>query len=443
MGLRLFWDLGRGMGSGCNQQCPNTKTQKQNQLEPRRARSRVRVVRLLASRSIHRAMPSNVSADMVVTTTDQQHSFLTRFPNGVQHPARCPNKGSFVTWMSGDSYLLPALCLKRQFIRVNSVCRLVLVYDDISARLSSSVFSRIESAYGVENVIAISQIMANLERQKNATAAATTMEVALSRRRLFHNILQTVPKLWIWALPPDQFPRLAYMDLDVFVNENIDDLLGYDFDTSVLAVSCPRSAWYQGRRPRFNAGVLVLKPNVKIHSELLHLARFTRFPWNGYVPRNRMVRVEATNETKQWYDVCAPDDGCERNECLAAQRFSPNASEPLRDCRYAFKGEIAYRIERACASKIGDQAIHNHVLRNRASGGFLWEQWTPLGAMGINVDARGLRNLSGARLIHFLGEPKPWEHASHGIADSNAPQADHGRDTASRHAYRSTCADLF
>jgi hypothetical protein len=54
-------------------------------------------------------MSVNVSADEVVTLMEQQHGFLHRFPNGIQRPARCPNNGSFVTWMSGDAFVEPAL----------------------------------------------------------------------------------------------------------------------------------------------------------------------------------------------------------------------------------------------------------------------------------------------------------------------------------------------
>ena len=47
------------------------------------------------------------------------------------------------------------------------------------------------------------------------------------------------------------------------------------------------------------------------------------------------------------------------------------------------------------------------AFRNRVPS--TWDRWTPLGPLGINVDARRLENLSGSRLIHFLGEPKPWD----------------------------------
>ena len=32
---------------------------------------------------------------------------------------------------------------------------------------------------------------------------------------------------------------------------------------------------------------------------------------------------------------------------------------------HAYGGHMAYRIETACSSKIGDQSIHNQVLRNK------------------------------------------------------------------------------
>jgi hypothetical protein len=312
---------------------------------------------------------------------------------------------------------------------VRTNCRVLLVYDDTT--LSASVLARLVRAYGSENTIPISDIVASA---RATSISAATSPVGKRRkhnsgRRLFHNIQQTVPKLWIWALPAERYPRLAYMDLDVLVTANIDDLLSYEFDSPALAVSCPRSAWYRGTRPRFNAGVLVLKPSMATHAELLRLSRFTRFPWWGYIPRPRLVRHAETNRMMQWYDVCAPDDGCRQIQCLEAVRLFPNTTDALRQCRVAYKGEYDARLEKACAVKIGDQALHNHVLKNKLPG-LSWENWTPLGPLGINVDSRALTNLSGARLIHFLGEPKPWEASA---------RARHQSNVAARE-YRSICA---
>ena len=339
----------------------------------------------------------------VVTTYDQASAFKSAFPNGVSPPSHCPNNGSFVTWLSGDNFVSAALCLRHQFTRVKSVCPLLLVYDDVGASLSSASHHRLARAFGAAQVIPISAIAANVSSSK-----ASTSSTAEGRRRLYQNIQQTLPKLWIWALPAEHYPLLAYMDLDVLVHENIDDLFAMDFTTQAAAVACPVSAWYLGTSPRFNAGVMLIRPSLQVHERLKSLSFFTHYPYNGFVPRINKV-VAPDNSTKSWHQICAPDVACQQPECLAASRLFPNATEPFRECRYAYGGHMAYRIETACSSKIGDQSIHNQVLRNKGKHGSDWNGWTAIGPMGINVDARRLTDLSGARLIHFLGEPKPWD----------------------------------
>lgn len=348
----------------------------------------------------------------------QQSGFLTRFPGGgVPPPTHCPNNGSFVTWLSGRSHLNAALCLRRQLIRVRSLCPLLLVYDDNT--VPSEAREALERAYGAANVISISSLRHSTSENPG--------------RRLYQTVQTTLPKLWIWALPPTRYPRLFYMDLDVLVNSNIDDLLAFEFNTTVAAVPCPPSAWY-GKHPRFNAGVLLLKPDIGVHRTLKTLARWSNFPWNGFVPRKRKVEAPS-GEQQQWYDVCAPDDGCREPSCLMAVKLFPNSSEPIKACRNHYNGQISHRIERACAPKIGDQSIHNAVLRNndpRING------WTPMPPSGVNVDARELTSLTGARLIHFLGEPKPW-------ANRNVSARDRGRLSANPAIalYREMCADLL
>lgn len=279
----------------------------------------------------------------LVTTEDQAISFVHLFPDGVHRPMSCPNHGSFITWLSGESFVKAALCLRRQLTRVQTTCPLLLLYED--ATISAAAHVQLEQAYGPSSLIPISALAANLAR--------TTSFVG---RRLFQSITQTLPKLWIWALPPTQYPLLLYLDIDVLITENIDDVLAYKFSTPVAAVPCPHGMWEE-KAIRFNAGVLLLKPNLNWHAILLRLARFSNYPWSGYVPRAKLVTL--MNETRMWYDICAPDDGCREQSCLEARRLFPQASEPLKACRLAHNASFAFRIPKACATKIGDQSIHN------------------------------------------------------------------------------------
>ena len=341
----------------------------------------------------------------VVTTYDQASAFKSAFPNGVSPPSHCPNNGSFVTWLSGDNFVIapPCACGISSLKRGNPLVRccsstMTLAHRSPPRRIT------LARAFGAAQVIPISAIAANV------SSKASTSSTAEGRRRLYQNIQQTLPKLWIWALPAEHYPLLAYMDLDVLVHENIDDLFAMDFTTQAAAVACPVSAWYLGTSPRFNAGVMLIRPSLQVHERLKSLSFFTHYPYNGFVPRINKV-VAPDNTTKSWHQICAPDVACQQPECLAASRLFPNATEPFRECRYAYGGHMAYRIETACSSKIGDQSIHNQVLRNKGKHGSDWNGWTAIGPMGINADARRLTDLSGARLIHFLASQSRGIHA--------------------------------
>ena len=372
-----------------------------------------------------------------MTSANQQQGFLERVPDGVPRPTHCPNNGSFITWLSGTAHVKPALCLRRQLKRVRTVCPLLLVYDDMS--LAEDARLQLEEAYGTANMIRMSSLIEN----------AGPDPPYRHGRGLYTQITTTLPKMWIWALPPDRYPLLFYMDLDVLVHENIDDMLAYEFSTPLAAVACPKEAWPGGGTdPRFNAGVLLMKPSLRELESLRYFARWSSWPWNGYVPRPKVVTTPITGESQQWYDVCAPNNGCRNTTCLnAAKLFPENRSAPLRACRMSFGANlIMYRIEKACAPKIGDQSIHNAVFRNHFPR---WNRWTGIMPAGINVDARSTKNLTGARLIHFMGEPKPWvaDNATWiaSTAASRNPSAflaRVGKGTASA-AYRQICADVF
>jgi hypothetical protein len=359
----------------------------------------------------------------------QRTEFLAAYPHGVQRPASCPRNGTYVTWLHGSKHVAPALCLRRQFASVQSLCPLLLVFDDLS--ITADDMDRLKQAYGAKNMIAISTLRDSI--------APVSRAARNDGRRLYQQVTMTLPKLWVWALPAARFPLLFYLDLDILVTQNIDDVFEFEFNTSLAAVPCPPEAWPGGKTPRFNAGVALLRPSLRVLSELRLFARWASFPWNGYIPRTRKV-VTSSGERKEWYDVCAPDNGCRGRSCLMAAILYPNESNPLRTCRKALGGNIAYRIEKACAPKIGDQSIHNAVFRNKFPQ---WNKWTSLEPLGINVDARDLTNLSGARLIHFLGEPKPW--APHNMTRNVSHSSRHGKldRLVAYRQYRDLCADLI
>ena len=283
------------------------------------------------------------------------------------------------------------------FMAVNTTCRVLLLAAD--HQLSDMSLATLEHAYG-DGLLRISQLSA-----RNTSTPAG--------RRLYTEITQTVEKLWVWALDPATYPLMLYVDLDVLIARNIDDIFNFEFHTLAAATPCNTNMM---RTSGFTAGVLLFRPNSEVHRELLADSRWIHLPWNGFVPRRHLVTSPLTGEQMQWYDVCVPralNEPQYNSSLLEAHIRSlgvPNVDSawPLRACKSYFNGTLIDRFEMVCAPKLGDQALHNHVLRRRAGG---HAQWTPLPTdLGLNVDARMLNaSLESARLLHFFGEPKPWD----------------------------------
>ena len=260
----------------------------------------------------------------------------------------CPHNGSFVTLLNSDSFVGAALCLHRQLRQVQSNCPLVLLYDDRSADLSTASVALLESTYGAVNMVPITSLVVAFEQRSRASAGELAPGHLRPRvthgRRLYSDVRQTHAKLWIWALSPQRFPRVAYLDLDVLVLANIDDLLAHDMRGRPLAATpCTRST-----KGHFVAGLLLITPNVDELPWLLQFARFAKFPWNGRLPGGTPSLAARTgplpawlNNQSHWTNLCAPDDGCSRLDCLPAHHTFPNASDPLTACKMAHGGRWA------------------------------------------------------------------------------------------------------
>ena len=253
-------------------------------------------------------------------------------------------------------------------------------------------------------------------------------------RRLYTDIRQTVRKFWLWKLDSAKYPLLFYIDLDVLIAQNVDDVFRFEFTTQAAATPCGNASsnvMSIRRAAGFNAGILLLRPNAKLFDVFLQRSRFVNFPWNGFVPKPKeVVWPLVDGRRQQWYDVCAPQEVVkDANETRLAEHIHSlglpmkrNSSEwPLRQCRLVLNASIIGRMEKICAPKVGDQALHNHVLGR---------SWTRM-PINLNVDARLLKGSSlpvDARLVHFLGEPKPWSESSR-----------HSKNVAVR-TYRATCS---
>ena len=191
--------------------------------------------------------------------------------------------------------------------------------------------------------------------------------------------------------------RVVFLDVDLLIMRNIDALLNaipeplgrsrwnvVDGSPGVAAVTC-KSRW--GAR-FFNSGVMVFTPSLTALRALLELTRFATGPWYGSVP----------HAGERWPDVCSP-----REEPWAYKRILPNTS--FSECRSHVshgRGHPPDPISKACQPKLTEQSILN----------VLYHQHSLL-PEGFNVPSReAVLSDPSHRIIHFLGEPKPWESTS-------------------------------
>lgn len=343
--------------------------------------------------------------------------------------ATCRANATFATLINSDSYVGAALCLLQQFRRVHSVCPLILLYDDRSGRLSAESIVQLRRAF--ERMVPISELATVVQRlgservrtrdSSHNDARRRSTQAAPVGRRLYTSVTQTHAKVYVWALPWD---RVAYLDLDTLLLANIDDVLSLELQLTARQPLAATPCTSNGES-YFVAGFLLFKPSASKVPSLLSLTRFSQSPWNGRVPVS--LRRAAIDPT-YWTNICHPSDHCPLStdgSCSPAARMFPNASDPLYKCMLAHHGHFSHMvISKACATKLGDQSIHNFLFRRR---------WHALpGSLGLNVDARRWRGAprsvaqgkrgetrSGAtpaagippraRMIHFFGEPKPWD----------------------------------
>lgn len=204
---------------------------------------------------------------------------------------------------------------------------------------------------------------------------------------------QTI-KLWLFALPPSRFRRVAFLDLDLLITRNIDELLARS-DATLAAVPAPNCKPHG--LPVFNSGVLVFSPSLRTLRSLLIRLRFSMAPWHGALPASEERRQNTTpgaSSWPSWVDMCAPvsvlfggdlsasaSGGCLLPNCLRAARLFPNSSQPFSACRRRFGGLLApTRRKRAfadavCEPKMTDQSILNwHAW---CYGTLRWKPCTP------------------------------------------------------------------
>ena len=77
--------------------------------------------------------------------------------------------------------------------------------------------------------------------------------------------MQTLLKIVVWALPPERFPRVALLDADMVVLENIDAIFEAPLSEARPLAAVPNLPCSS---KTFNSGLLVLRPNRSTYAAL-------------------------------------------------------------------------------------------------------------------------------------------------------------------------------
>ena len=342
---------------------------------------------------------------------------------------RCAN-GTFIAVVSKEEYVAPALCLHRMMTEVSSACPFHLVVDDrdnTANGIGAESLERLRREYGERRLISLSSIISLTAQQKS-----------LHGRRLLHGGAEayraSAARLMLWALPPERFPLLAYLDLDLIIFRNVDVLLQTQLPFAGFAAVGDCQVYTAGRvikkgakgvLPVFNGGVLVFRPSLAALTNLATTSRWMAYPWNGFRPREESKPLPGGE--LPWYDICAPA-GCRSKACSPADKMFPNVSSPLRACRERYKGKILHsRLIKACEPKYSDQSVMNIVFRST---------WKALPhTYNTRVPSLGIKGgLANTSIGHFSGEPKPW--SMFGANETGHEYEEDGRTSRNRHSRR-------
>jgi hypothetical protein len=352
--------------------------------------------------------------------------------DSAQATERCP--GAFVTLLSGQRWLAAATCLAGQLKRF-SRCPRLIVHDDMQAeeRLSTAALRWLAAPDMFDRVINASTLRQRVLQAaaagkgrggsgRNRTGQQQTGATAEGRRLLGYHTPDAVArvelKYLLWALV--EYDKLVYLDLDTLVLHDLDRLLWHRFDAPIAAVPASCSNSKQGGLS-FNSGLFIFRPSFMYLASLVLVSRFLRYPWRGMMPAWRgflllpsggAAPLDAKGH-QLWTEVCAPQDACNNRHCLLSERLFPNstsrasgsAPHSLDACRRAHHGSWLPTAKQ-CEKLYTDQTCLNIAFRRR------WHALPHLYNLSprnwaILHDA-GFFETSPAAVVHFAGEPKPW-----------------------------------
>ena len=281
----------------------------------------------------------------------------------VQRSEQC--EGAFVAVLAKERFVHAALCWHNQLRRVGTTCRILLILDDRPRApvLSNGSWSKLVQTFGNGSLVRVSSL-----------AASTGLGGRHGRRLLDRGrAAQTAAalKYWAWAL---SVPRVCYMDLDVLIKRNVDDLLQWALprNASLAAVRCP------GRSFFFNSGVMLLRPSRDFLRRLL------------------------------------------LRDCYWVSRHFANATHDaaIRPCRRYTNGPVRgqdVNTVKACESRLADQSIINMAVQTDYAGRTGRKQGrvaflpTRYNAGWSTSAARA----SDVAIVHFAGTVSPFRHIPH------------------------------
>ena len=214
----------------------------------------------------------------------------------------CPHRTTFVTLVSGRSYLHSALCLPHQLRLLGSRCPTAIVYDDgDAAGLNSlAVASLLSAAYSQRHPLSAlrSRYLAWRETYGKLAKGSSCLgsTASATRNRSHHRAHQqrnrsssgggggdsygnsNAPwqpslKLWVWAVP--DVDAAVFLDTDLLLRP-LDSLLSRAIElTTKQGVSgCSCKSRYGDRF--FNTGVFLYRPSLETLESLLRLHRFAQ-----------------------------------------------------------------------------------------------------------------------------------------------------------------------
>jgi Alpha-N-acetylglucosamine transferase len=158
-------------------------------------------------------------------------------------------KKVFITVLSTNDYLKGVLLLNESIKNTNSKYRLVVLVTKSISDYSLTVLN----LCNIESILIENEVLVNLSGRNN-DSSCSHWNNTFEKLQIFNQV---------------QFDKVVYLDSDMFVIENIDELFDKEHMSAVCAgAELPENTEWKGN---LNSGLIVLKPEKKIYEDLIAL----------------------------------------------------------------------------------------------------------------------------------------------------------------------------